>query len=261
MFKNNFVVAVKVNGKILREVQDIVYLPFGTEYSLILKNVSPQKAQVKVSIDGSDVTEDVHLIVDGNDTLELKRFIKKGNLEAGNAFKFIEKTSKIEQYRGNKAEDGLITVTYEFARKPAAVEEYWSLVQWGSGCWGGSTLLSTSCSTQSFTNSSTTTATFDLQGSNSSDSSNVLRSWAPKVADGITAPGSVVEQAFRTVAALVTDGVKHSMTLQMKGRDGEEMAVSKPVTVQKVMRCTMCGTNTRQTAKFCHECGASVQIV
>ncbi len=39
MYKQNFVVVVKCNGKILREQDsDVVYLPFGAEYSILLKN-------------------------------------------------------------------------------------------------------------------------------------------------------------------------------------------------------------------------------
>lgn len=274
MFKNNFVVAVKVNGKILREVEDIVYLPFGTEYSILLKNTSPQKAQVKIRIDGTDVTEGVHLIVDGNDTLELKRFIKNGNLNAGNAFKFIEKTEKIEQFRGNKAEDGLLTVEYEFARKPVPYLDYSTIRYRGIADFGdvyysnslGGSLQSTSAS---FT---TTASTGEALASNSSsdessDGSEKLRSRSPLRSAslmntaGITAPGKVVEQSFQSVAGFLTDGVKHSITLQLKGKNAKEVAVKQPVTVKKVQRCTMCGTNNKQVAKFCHECGASLELV
>lgn len=269
MYSNNFVVAIKVNGKVLRELQDIVYLPFGTEYSILLKNTSPQRAQVKVSIDGTDVTEDVHLIVNGNDSLELKRFIKNGNLSAGNAFKFIEKTSKIEEFRGNKAEDGLITVTYEFERKPTPLPDYYGTLRgglkggtWGGGCGGyaqsytNSALLGSN-SVQTFTSTS-----FSVSDDSALEDDGVqLRSRSVVQTAGITAPGAVVEQAFNLVSGFPTDGVKHVMTMQLKGKTDEEVQVTQPVVVKKVLRCTMCGTNTRQTAKFCHECGASVQLV
>lgn len=277
MFSNNFVVAVKVNGKVLREVQDIVYLPFGTEYTILLKNTSPQRAKVKVSIDGNDATEGTILVVDGNDSLELKRSIKNGNFEVGNAFKFIEKTAKIEQHRGNKAEDGLLTVAFEFERKPSPLAD-WSTVRYrglGGGCHGYNNLLS-NASLQGSTQVSysatascasdeapTATASLTMDWMDAEQERSIVRSKGAVAQNtaGITAPGQIVEQAFRQVADFVTDGVKHSLTLQLKGKTDAAVEVTKPVVVKKVQRCTMCGTNTRQTAKFCHECGASVELV
>ena len=38
MYLQKLAVAVKVNGKVLREVGDTVYIPFGSEYSILIKN-------------------------------------------------------------------------------------------------------------------------------------------------------------------------------------------------------------------------------
>ena len=127
MFKNKFVTCIKANGKVLREFKDIVKLPFGTEFSILLKNLNTVRVQVSVSIDGSEVTENVYLVINPNSEMELTRYIKNGNLNKGNCFKFIERTQGIENHRGIKAEDGIIRVEFQF-EKPA-VDENEELLQ------------------------------------------------------------------------------------------------------------------------------------
>jgi len=36
MYSNQFVVSIKCNNNIMRENKDVVYLPFGSEYSILL---------------------------------------------------------------------------------------------------------------------------------------------------------------------------------------------------------------------------------
>ena len=90
-----------------------------------------------------------------------------------------------------------------------------------------------------------------------------VKSFIPQNDAGVTAPGQITDQEFRlSTATFWTDGIKHDMTIQLRGDVGQEKAVVKaPVTVKKLKRCSMCGTNVKQTAKFCHECGSSVEIV
>jgi hypothetical protein len=116
VYHNNFVAAIKVGGKILREQSDVVALPFGSEYSIYLKNQNSVRALVRVSIDGkytSDVS-DGWFIIGANDMLELERFIHNGNFDKGNRFKFIERTAQIEEHRGIGGDDGLVRVEYKF---------------------------------------------------------------------------------------------------------------------------------------------------
>ena len=126
MYQDRLAVAIKVNGKVLREQGDTVFIPFGSEYSLLIKNMNSVRALVSIEVDGTDATENTRLIVPANDSIELERFIKSGNLEKGQRFKFIERTSKIEEGpRGIKAEDGLIRVEFEFEREPAKISTYY----------------------------------------------------------------------------------------------------------------------------------------
>ena len=280
MFKNDFVVAVKVDGKILREFENTVALPFGSEYTILLKNLSTKKAKVIVNIDGQSISGDSEIVVNPKQDVELKRFIK--DMDKGNAFKFIEKTQDIENYRGNKAEDGLITIYYEFEveqkittypyyPKPYYNDPWVSPTKWPRphydtiprnvgdppyDCEPLDTRIwySSSTGTTLSANNLTTSST------NVNYGGNVLRS-AVQNKDGITAPGSLVEQKFQTVASIITDGVQHTMTLKLVGKTKEDEPIKQAVSVKQLVRCCMCGKRVRHTDKFCSNCGASVQII
>src|SRR5271157_5055117 len=135
---NKVVACVKVDGKVLREEGNTVTLPFGSEYSVLIKNLNATRIKVKVSIDGTEATESVWLVVDANSSMELERFIRNGNLSAGNRFKFIERTEAIEEHRGIKADDGLIRIEYQVEKNPPVIEkvyreivdDYWQRPSW-----------------------------------------------------------------------------------------------------------------------------------
>lgn len=113
-YKDNFVVEVKCNGKILRMKDGAVYLPFGSEYSIFLKNLNSRKASVKVHVDGQDVLDYSSLILDPNSSTELQGFMS--GTVARNKFKFIHKTKEIQEHRGDRADDGMIRVEFAFEK-------------------------------------------------------------------------------------------------------------------------------------------------
>lgn len=114
MYNNKLVASLKANGKILREFKDTVYMPFGVEYSVLLKNLHTTRAVVNVFIDGENAVPG-GLVIDPGQSVDLERWIKNGNLTEGNRFKFIERTAAIENGpRGIKEEDGLIRIEYQF---------------------------------------------------------------------------------------------------------------------------------------------------
>jgi hypothetical protein len=129
MYANKLAVAIKSNGKVLRETRgaesdkdDTVLIPFNSEYSVFVKNLNSVRALVRIQIDGTDLTPGMSLIVEPNSTGEIERFVNNGNFESGLKLKFIERTQKIEDGpRGIKVEDGLIRVEYEFEREPAKI--------------------------------------------------------------------------------------------------------------------------------------------
>jgi hypothetical protein len=266
MYSDKLVLAVKANGKILREKQDSVYVPFGTEYSLLIKNKNSVRASVSVEIDGADVAEHCTFIIPANGELDLERYIKGGNLKTGNKFKFIERTKKIE--------DGLVRVQFEFERAvvaPSLSSTYtltrshpiWPLDQWivsrfpeqyhrpFPNVYGpvyGGVVDDTLGSVHTYTSA---TGALD-QG--------IVQSNALPVPDiGITVPGSESLQEFNIGSSFCTDGVQHVLIMKMLGEvHGEQ--VSKPVTVQAKPKCITCGTVNKGNAKFCRECGTALKI-
>ena len=116
------VACIKCDGKVLREDGSTVTLPFGSEYSVLIKNLNSVRIKCKVSVDGTEATDGVWLVVGPNQSFELERFIRSGNLEKGNRFKFIERTGDIEQHRGIKADDGLIRIEYQVEKREVVDE-------------------------------------------------------------------------------------------------------------------------------------------
>jgi hypothetical protein len=122
MYSNKLAIAIKVGGRILREESETVRLTFGTEFSVLIKNLHSVRALVSMSIDGTDIGDGASFIVPANSSIELERFMKAGNMDQGLRFKFIERTAKIEDGpRGIKADDGLVRIEYEFERLPMPV--------------------------------------------------------------------------------------------------------------------------------------------
>jgi hypothetical protein len=114
MYGNKLAAAIKVNGKVLREFKDTVYIPFGSEYSILVKNLHTTRAVVNIFLDGENVVPG-GLVIDPGREVDLERWIKNGNLSEGNRFKFIERTQAIEDGpRGIKLEDGLIRIEHQF---------------------------------------------------------------------------------------------------------------------------------------------------
>ncbi len=106
---------MKVNGQVLRETSNSVKIPFGSEYSVLLRNLHSVRALAKVSIDGQEASSG-WLIANPNSSFELERFIRNDNLETGNRFKFIERTAAIEKHKGIGSDDGLVRVEFKFER-------------------------------------------------------------------------------------------------------------------------------------------------
>jgi len=291
---NKVVACVKVDGKILREDKNVVTLPFGAEYSVFVKNLNPTRIKVRVTVDGTDATEGCWLVVDPNSNLDLERFIKSGNMNRGNRFKFIERTAAIEQGpRGIKADDGLIRIEYQVEvvkPEPVIIEEHhhhhhdhWDY-PWRSRPYtlGGLTKSSAPLRSRSLkpgaSGSSAKSAfrafesidqTLDFHETsaeadslNDSDSILVAGGAAasmPVSEVGITVPGSESSQSFRWTAGFET-GPSEVIVLQLRGKIADKV-VAKAVTVETKLTCVTCGKTSKSTEKFCGQCGTALQII
>jgi hypothetical protein len=230
MYKNNLAAAIKANGNILREFGDTVYIPFGSEYQIRLRNLIGSRVKINVEIDGQNVT-DGGLVLNAFQTIALERFIRNGNLSTGNRFKFIERTSKIENHRGIKLEDGLIIIRYEFEIPPVTFKSP-SQPVWGAH--------STGC------------GRYRNSVSQRSVSYNET---------GITVEGSKSNQQFGTTNWSGSSGREYTIIFKLLGETEENKRVREPVTVKTKLECKTCGTKNPATSKFCSECGTALEIL
>ena len=114
MYENKMVATIKANGKICREFGEKVYIPFGQEYSILLKNLNSVRSQVRISIDDKDVLNGSSLVLDANSSLELERYLV--NNDRGNRFKIVERTSSIDDHLGVGIADGIVRVEFQYER-------------------------------------------------------------------------------------------------------------------------------------------------
>lgn len=293
MYLDKFVVAIKVGGKVLRETKDLVHLPFGSEFSVLVKNLNSRRAKFTLDIDGTNVLDGTEIIVDGNSEVEMKRFIRNGNMNEGNAFKFIERTAAIEDGpRGIKVDDGVVRVEFWFEKEKPEVKEiihrhrhdYWwdtyyyprgrtligdvytSGATYSSGIAKGE--LSNSIadatlggSTASVTRSMRKGLTSANATSLSSASVESQSAVAQNTNDvGITVPGSKVEQKFQTVYGFESEIQSHVIILRLAGKAGE-VQIAAPVTVKTQQKCSTCGKVNKATSKYCTDCGTALELV
>lgn len=276
MYNNKFVATIKSGGKVLRELNDTVYLPFGCEYTVFLKNLNTVRAQVKISIDDQDIGSD--LVINPNSEVDIERFIKQ--LDKGNRFKFIERSASVEQHRGVGASDGLVRIEFQYeqprpiytVRPDPFSNTVWpsqnTPSQWltASGYNVNGMMRSVDYSAGEATRAYATHATNStLQSMNISATGAVhdgmaTMDWAPANDVGITVPGSVSDQKFATVAAFPLEAQKHVIVLQLKGETKDNKVIA-PVTVKAKPKCVTCGKVNKATAKFCSNCGTALEIV
>lgn len=269
MYNSKLVASIKANGKVLREFKDTVYIPFGSEYSILLKNLNTVKALINVYIDGDNVVPG-GLVLNAGQEVDLQRAIRNGNLSEGNKFKFIERTSNIEDHRGIKLEDGLIRVEYQFEK----VYQRQDGIQWNNNLsWNNtqntvySPLRSSAAdATPSYMHGTVTcsdmsyAATNMAVGATLSASTATSFNAAPQSETGITVPGSKSDQKFVTASWFATETEKHNIILKLLGETEDNKAIREPITVKKKPKCVTCGKQNKATAKFCSECGTALEI-
>jgi len=250
MYCEKFVVCVKVNGKILRENKDIVYLPFGTEYSILLKNLNTRRAKVKIYIDGEDVHPGTSLIIDKNSETELEGFMS-GN-QVTHKFKFIEKTEDISNYRGDFPEDGLIRVVYSF-------EEDFDF-SWGHHHhhhYHYNNFKYSADYNTKYNNSGTAPRTWLSFNCNSQPKNSLLNECTNCSYDaGITVKGSESNQQFN-YASFGLSGEEHVIILHLKGKK-KDTIVERPITTKTKITCNICGKRSSSNNKFCPNCGTAL---
>lgn len=245
MYENKLACALKVNGKVLREHKDTVYLPFNSEYTILLKNLNSVKCLVSLELDGRDVGGGNKFIIQPGQSLEVERFIANGNLKEGNRFKFIERTGKIEEHRGIKVEDGLLRIKFQFELMIPQFNHIYD--SWNS--------------TRSIGRMYSKGPSDIIGASNISCSTNSAQLSSTPINDvGITVEGSKSTQQFSSGHIGALDAQEHVMVVKLLGGTGDKL-VTEPVTVKRKATCKTCGTKNSSKLKFCGECGTALEII
>jgi hypothetical protein len=121
MYRDSYVVALMVDGKIQKESDDgIVLIPFGSEYVIRLKNKLRKRAIADVWLDGRIASQGI--VIDANGTVDLERFVTEGNLSEGKKFKLARLTDpKVEQ--PNDSENGVVEVNFYPEKEVPVIEK------------------------------------------------------------------------------------------------------------------------------------------
>jgi hypothetical protein len=259
MYGNKLAAAIKVNGKVLREFKDTVYIPFGSEYAITIRNLHTTRAVVNVYIDGDNMVPG-GLVLNAGQSIDLERSIKNNNLTEGNRFKFIERTETIENHRGIGVEDGLVRIEYQFEqpRPIINVAPVWNST-WDNKIYPqGGIMRGVSGSTGDWTGP--VGATYSTTNA-SLNSMNVSAQGASYTNDtGITVPGSKSTQTFQTTTIGLLESATHNLVFKLIGDLGNNKPVANPVTVKHKPKCQTCGKQNKANAKFCVECGTALEI-
>jgi len=283
-YKDQFVVEVKADGQILRVRDGAVYLPFGCEYSILLKNLNSRKASVKVLIDSEDVLDGNCLILNPLVTHELKGFFRGTAVK--NRFRFIQKTKEIQEHRGDKVGDGMVRVEFAFEKpKPQTivkkiikeVEEHhhhhhhsYPYTWYGGSGWeyasndtvrygSSGDPIPLAGSAYNVSNSGEECMRGIKESNVTMDSLGVQASFTPNVDEGITVKGNEVHEQYNygMIGALEESTV---IVILLKGvQQGPGVVVQDPITVKTKLVCSSCGKSSKSSFKFCPNCGTFLE--
>ena len=255
MYYNNFVSVIKCRGKILREdSKGVVRIPFGSEYTILLKNKDSRKAVVDVEIDDSSVANGV--IVPANRTVELKGSLN--DLKVRNKFKFIQKTKEIQDYRGDRLGDGLVRIEYTFEKK--VEEPVWYFIPtviWPDEPKGGTYSLPTHI--YDVPNTGDCIYTCSNSVAEGAVVSACSPSSVPKSDEGITVKGSKTKQDFVYGYTRELESQSSVIILHLRGLTKRRSKVRKAITVKTKLRCPTCGRRSKSSMQFCGNCGTCLE--
>lgn len=272
VYSHKFVCSLKVNGQILRDEHSglgeaVVRMPFSSEYTILLKNLESRDAVAKLTIDGKNVFSDgSKVIVPANQSVELEGWADGS--EGHSAFRFIQKTEKIQQHRGDNIDDGILRCEFQYVKRPNlkhSILPYWPDCPkpYGRdrrrGLFGGS---------HDFFDVGGQYVTKGGDGTsnsiNASCLSNSPESYAPQEDEGITVEGTDISQSFNREHVGPLELHREVIIIRITGYDytveSKPTPVSVPVTVKTKKTCPNCGTKHKWDSKFCSECSTKLRF-
>lgn len=291
VFSNQFIAVITCQGKILRELyynqESKIRIPFGEEYDIRLKNLSSLRAVVDVSVDGVDALNGSRLVLAAGETHDLEGFMN-GNV-VRNRFKFIKKTEQIADYRGDRIDDGIVQVKYQFEKEPTYFEPVKVIHHWPkypepwypyrNPCWpshGNEITYGTKCNTRLQEETKTGYGSLLRSGPGGSSCASqsisndadfcteqnlVSRDLDSPVSDeGITVKGSQtnINYSMTYLGELYPDVNTIIFKLVGETITGHKV-VRTPVTVRTHLTCPTCGTRNTSRNRYCSNCGTCLE--
>lgn len=269
MFNNGVAVALLVDGKVAREYQGIVYIPFKTEYSILIKNYNNCRIAVKVEIDGENIFDNEYLSINAYSDIRLERFFKTNH-----KFLFIEKTQEISEHRGDFIDDGIIRVTF---RKEKNITYDQPMITWGNYYVNNNPIwysddsnsipktpyepMKIICQNSNHANIISNSENSSITITNNDNTvyvkSKAVLDSVSDIRDGITTKGKKSEQKFERVLSYPLEDEKTSITLMLKGFNKDKEVERVQYSHEKIT-CPICGRKNKSFHKFCFNCGTAL---
>lgn len=245
MYKNGFVASVVSDGRIVEDKNEVVALPFGSEYKLRLKNKTTRDAVVGVFIDSKCATEQGDLIVHANSMVELERFVS--NVYSGSKFKFVASDPLLDKNEDNP-KNGIVEIRFRLTKMPTEriiyhhpIEEehhyYYPRVSSPKITW----TQPLPYHTNTWCVGATTTGSINanIQYCNA----------ISDVSDGKTVEGSHSDQRFSYSYIGALEETETVIRLRLVGFD------AKGCCTEPKIYCSKCGKAFYDESKFCSVCG------
>lgn len=241
MLKEDLLVKIYVNERLMEEQPNAFVIPFGSEYSIYMQNLRNKQAVVSISIDGKDVLNGRRIIIPANDSVNLERFVE--GMNKGNKFKFLKKTEEIKDFRGDNPEDGIVKITYQFEQQYIPPVSYpWYIFS--------SPIYSSPG--YSDTGHGIPKSPYEITCSSCNCADSVSTA-------GVTGMGGQSNQSFVTGNVGTLESIKHVMSFQLLGTDVKP-APAKPSARPRIRVCTMCG-KVFITEKTICDCGNNLESI
>lgn len=227
-YSNHAVMSVKDSGgRILRESQGKVYLPYDSEYSLYFKNTAGTRACASITIDGTDILGGHDIIIPAYGNITLERFMLDGSLTKGKRLKFVRPDHPDVQDPTSAALGEVVATMYFEAPAPVYIH---------TNSAGGYGMLRSAFQPKYFADSGTAFC---------ASASDTMQT--PIGASGATVEGSASSQSFQT-SSFTKSGAPIYLRLKL-------MASSEPVTVHTKNYCNCCGKRINFSDNYCPSCG------
>lgn len=241
MYRNGFALAIKKGGQVLRESQQdgrsTVFLPFESEYSVLVKNNNGRRAALRLAIDGMDVGSE--FVIGSGSSLDLERFLLDGDLNRGRCFKFVRSgDSRVQD--PDSPDNGIVRAELwlerEYPRPTMLREKPWvkPAKPWDKPI---GTPISSS-------HGDIFTSSVSYRALSASDTLGFASD------AGATVEGGESHQGFQSVHFGTKDYPSTVLELILRG---SKVAVTVSNTRRRT--CLQCGRSTRRRDKYCPECG------